>query len=148
MAYVNGTLSNNYTGNTDRLDSDLKSSPKGIKADGDILINGGNSVPSASSGSSQPYVTGSASVSACQTVSLADAAGAQLATFTVPEGYTSSGNQGFGGGRPGGGPGGMGDGSVLVTCPGLVSGSSYKLGVGTSSYSSPLRIFCRRKTIR
>ncbi len=41
VAYVNGKLYTNYTGNTDRLDSDSKSSPKGIKADGNIDINGG-----------------------------------------------------------------------------------------------------------
>ena len=41
LAYVNGALNQNYTGNTDRLDSDAKSSPKGIKADGDVEINGG-----------------------------------------------------------------------------------------------------------
>lgn len=40
-AYVNGTEYNDYTGNTDRLDSDQKSSPKGIKADGNVTINGG-----------------------------------------------------------------------------------------------------------
>ena len=41
-AYVNGTEYNNYTGNTDRLSSDQKSSPKGVKADGNVTINGGN----------------------------------------------------------------------------------------------------------
>ncbi|MCM1036020.1 MAG: carbohydrate-binding domain-containing protein [Bacteroides sp.] len=41
FAYVNGTEYNGYTGNTDRLDSDCKSSPKGIKADGNITIDGG-----------------------------------------------------------------------------------------------------------
>lgn len=40
-AYVNGTEYNNYTGNTDRLASDQKSSPKGMKADGNVTINGG-----------------------------------------------------------------------------------------------------------
>ncbi len=42
FAYVNGTEYDGYTGNTDRLDSNYKSSPKGIKADGNITINGGN----------------------------------------------------------------------------------------------------------
>ncbi|MDE6811002.1 MAG: carbohydrate-binding domain-containing protein, partial [Muribaculaceae bacterium] len=41
VAYLNNTLYTNYTGNTDRLASDIKSSPKGIKADGDVVINGG-----------------------------------------------------------------------------------------------------------
>ena len=41
LAYVNGNLNQNYTGNTDFLDNDYKSSPKGIKINGDININGG-----------------------------------------------------------------------------------------------------------
>lgn len=41
FAYVSGTEYDNYTGNTDRLDSDAKSSPKGIKADGEVIFNGG-----------------------------------------------------------------------------------------------------------
>ncbi len=42
FAYVNGKEYDGYTGNTDNLDSDYKSSPKGIKVDGDITINGGD----------------------------------------------------------------------------------------------------------
>ncbi len=41
-AYVNGREYDDYTGDTDNLDSDLTSSPKGIKADGDITIDGGS----------------------------------------------------------------------------------------------------------
>lgn len=41
LAYVNGTLYQNYTGNADNLNSDYKSSPKGIKVDGDIVIDSG-----------------------------------------------------------------------------------------------------------
>lgn len=41
LAYVNGSLNQNYTGNTDRLASDYKSSPKGVKVDGNVVINGG-----------------------------------------------------------------------------------------------------------
>lgn len=41
LAYVNSSINNNYTGNADNLNSDYKSSPKGIKADGDITIDGG-----------------------------------------------------------------------------------------------------------
>ena len=41
VAYVNNKLYNGYTSNTDRLSSDYKSSPKGIKMDGVITINGG-----------------------------------------------------------------------------------------------------------
>lgn len=42
LAYVNGVINNNYTGNADNLNSDYKSSPKGIKVDGTIVIDGGN----------------------------------------------------------------------------------------------------------
>lgn len=41
LAYVNGSVNQNYTGNTDRLNSDYKSSPKGVKADSNVTINGG-----------------------------------------------------------------------------------------------------------
>lgn len=41
VVYSNGTLSQNYTGSLDRIASDYKSSPKGIKADGAVEINGG-----------------------------------------------------------------------------------------------------------
>lgn len=40
-AYVSGKINNSYTGNADNLKSDYKSSPKGIKCDGGIEINGG-----------------------------------------------------------------------------------------------------------
>lgn len=41
FACINGVTYDNYTGNTDNLNSDSKSSPKGIKADGNITINNG-----------------------------------------------------------------------------------------------------------
>ena len=103
-----------------------------------LAVGGGNSVPSTSE-STQPYVTGSMTVTAGQEVTLKDG-DSVLATFTVPSNYVSSGN----GNRPrvstapggGGGPGGGGFGggsSVLVSCAGLSSGSSYTLLSGTSS---------------
>ena len=235
VAYVNNRLYTDYTGNTDRLDSDMKSSPKGIKADGDIEINGGeinvittgngaegiesksiltinngdisvestddainssshmyikggnvtvvasgndgldsngnlyieggyimafgasspecgidaneedgytviftggtllavggnNSVPSSKSGSVQPYVSGGSSVTSGMVITLTGSNDDELATFTVPSNYKSSGNSG-GGGRPGG----FGRGSsVLITCPGLENGKSYTLKCGTT----------------
>lgn len=244
-AYVNGKEYSNYTGNTDNLDSDYKSSPKGIKADGNVTINGGtinvtttgnggegiesksvmtindgtitvnsyddglnssshmyikggtitvvatnndgldsngnmyisggtimafgttspecgidaneedgysviftggtllavgggNSYPSTSA-STQAYVSGSSSVTAGSTVSLKSGS-TTLATFTVPSNYSSS-SQGGSSSRPGGGfrPGGSSS-SVLITCPGLSSGSSYTLTSGSSSSSVTARL--------
>ena len=105
-----------------------------------LAVGGGNSVPSTSE-STQPYVSGSMTVAADTEVTLKDG-DTVLASFTVPSTYKSS-SQGSGGGRwnasakagPGGGPGGWGGGgsSVLVTCPGIASGSSYTLTSGSSS---------------
>lgn len=41
LVYTGGTLYQNYTGNLDRIPSDYKSSPKGIKSDGNLTLNGG-----------------------------------------------------------------------------------------------------------
>lgn len=242
FAYVNGKEYDGYTGNTDRLDSDYKSSPKGMKADTEIIINGGNinvettgmggegieskgiltinngtivvnsyddainssshmyinggditvvatnndgldsngnlylnggyvrafgasapecgidaneesgytvifkggtmiavgggnSTPS-NSETTQPFISGSGQAAARTEISLKNG-DTVLATFTVPANYKSSGSQGGGsgpGGRPGG-PGGMGGSSILITCEGLTSGSSYTL-VNNGSSSS------------
>lgn len=249
FAYVNGKEYTDYTGNTDNLDSDCKSSPKGIKADSDVTIDGGtihvtttgkggegieskavmtinggeivinsyddglnsaahmylnggditvvatnndaidsngnlyvrggvirafgasapecgidaneedgytviftggtliaaggnNSTPGTSE-STQPYVSGNTSLAAGGTVTL-KSGDTVLATFTVPENYTTSG--GGQGGGPGGGPGGGGPGgnngrsSVLITCAGLTSGSSYTLTSGNSSTTVTARL--------
>lgn len=246
FAYVNGKEYTNYTGNTDNLKSDYKSSPKGIKADGnvtidsgkinvtttgnggegieskavmtinggDIVINsnddglnssshlyikggditvvatnndaidsngnlyiqggfirafgasapecgidaneeegytviftggtliaaGGNNSTPRTSESTQPFVSGNLSLSAGGTVTLKNGNDI-LATFEVPANYATSGG-GFGGGPggpggwPGGGPGGNnGNSTVLITCGGLTSGSSYTMTSGNSSTS-------------
>ncbi len=110
-----------------------------------LAVGGGNSVPS-SSESTQPYVQGSMSVTANTEITLKNGS-TVLATFTVPSTYSSSsGNGGFGsraGGGPGGnggngggqgGPGGSGSSSsVLISCAGLTSGSSYTMTSGSSS---------------
>lgn len=102
-----------------------------------LAVGGGNSVPSTSA-STQPYVSGSMSVTAGSEMTLKSGS-TVLATFTVPSNYSSgnsgnSGGGGFGGqgGRPGGGGFGGGS-SVLITCPGLTSGSSYTMACGSSS---------------
>lgn len=235
-AYVNGKEYDGYTGNTDNLDSDAKSSPKGMKVDTELIIKGGNifvsttgnggegieskgtltinngtitvnsyddainssshmyinggditvvatdndgldsnghlylnggyirafgasapecgidaneedgysviftggtmiavggsnSVPS-STLSTQCYVSGSGTAKAGSEITLKQG-DTQLATFTVPDNYSS----GYSGG--GFGPGGFGGsgGSILITCPGITSGSTYTL-VNDSSSSS------------
>lgn len=235
-AYVNGKEYDGYTGNTDNLDSDAKSSPKGMKVDTELIIKGGNifvsttgnggegieskgtltinngtitvnsyddainssshmyinggditvvatnndgldsngnlylnggyirafgasapecgidaneedgysviftggtmiavggsnSVPSSTS-STQCYVSKSGSAKAGSEITLKQG-DTQLATFTVPDNYSS----GYSGG--GFGPGGFGgsSGSILITCPGIKSGSTYTL-VNDSSSSS------------
>lgn len=114
-----------------------------------LAVGGGNSVPSTSE-STQPYVSGSLSVSAGNEVTLTSGS-TTLATFTVPDTYTGSssgGGQGGwgggwsnamqapGGGGPGGGgnrPGSSGGSSVLITCAGLTSGSSYTISNGSNT---------------
>ncbi|MDE6631433.1 MAG: carbohydrate-binding domain-containing protein [Muribaculaceae bacterium] len=41
LVYSNGSLNHNYTSSADRISSDYKSSAKGIKADGGVVINDG-----------------------------------------------------------------------------------------------------------
>ncbi len=99
-----------------------------------LAVGGGNSVPSTSA-STQPYVSGSVSVSASSEITLKSGS-TVLATFTVPSNYSSSSSQGGGQGGHGGGPGGGGFGggsSVLISCAGLTSGSSYTMTSGSSS---------------
>ena len=107
-----------------------------------LAVGGGNSVPS-SSESTQPYVSGSMTVTANTEITLKNG-DTTLATFTVPSNYSSSNGQGPhvsgapGGGGPGGGGGGGWGGqgsSVLISCAGLTSGSSYTLTSNGSSSS-------------
>ncbi|MGM9816120.1 MAG: carbohydrate-binding domain-containing protein [Lepagella sp.] len=242
FVYQNGTSNDNYTGNADNINSDYKSSPKGIKVDGDVVINGGkisvstsgnaaegieskstltindgtiiissyddainssshmyikggdvtvvaahndgldsngnvyieggviracgasspecgidanteqgysvyftggqllalggsNTAPS-KSGSTQPYVTASNSAKAGDTVTIKDSSSTVLASFVVPDGYSSSSSSGWGviaAGPGGGGPGGSSTGGLLITCPGLTSGQSYTITIGSTS---------------
>ena len=61
-----------------------------------------------------------------------------LASFSIPAGYSPSGGgvgQPGGGGRPGGGgsSGGTSSFSYLLSCPGLTSGTSYSVSIGSTS---------------
>ncbi len=100
-----------------------------------LAVGGGNSVPSTSE-STQPYVSGSMSVTANSEITL-KSGDTVLATFTVPSNFSSSNGGGRHSAAPGGGggPGGGGSSgsSVLVSCAGLTSGSSYTLTSGSSS---------------
>lgn len=112
-----------------------------------LAVGGGNSVPSTSE-STQPYVSTTMSVSAGTEISVSSGS-TQLATFTVPSNYSSGsssqgGNQGGMGGM--GGMGGHGGGSwggssssVLISCAGMTSGSSYTITSGSSSSSATAR---------
>lgn len=100
-------------------------------------IGGRNSLPSSSSASTQPYVSGSGSVTAGSAVTLSDGS-STLASFTIPEGYSGSSSGSFPFWGPGGGnnrPGGGGTtgGGILLSCPGITKGGSYTLTVGTGS---------------
>ena len=106
-----------------------------------LAAGGGNSVPT-KSGSTQPYVSTNITLTAGSTVSIGTSS-ETLYTFDVPSDYKSSGStNGGGGNRPGGGPGGGmgGGGSVLISVPSLVSGSSYIVKSGSSSTSATAKL--------
>ncbi len=102
---------------------------------GTLLAYGGrHSLPS-NSASTQAYISSSVSVKAGDSVILKSGDNV-LCSFVVPENYTSSSSSTGGDGRPGGGgPGGMGTsgGTLVITCPDLVTGSSYTLAAGSST---------------
>ena len=110
-------------------------------------VGGGNNTVTFTNGS-QCVLSTSGSATAGTEVTVKSGS-TTLATFTIPDGYspTSGGGGpggGFGGGFGGfGGPGGFGGGmpggqsngsfSYLLSCPGLTSGSSYTVTIGTAS---------------
>lgn len=110
-------------------------------------IGGGNNTVTSTNGS-QCVLSTTGSVTAGTEVTVKNGS-TTLATFTIPDGYspTSGGGGpggGFGGGFGGfGGPAGFGGGmpggqsngsfSYLLSCPGLTSGSSYTVTIGTAS---------------
>lgn len=109
---------------------------------GNLLALGGRNSTPTTTDSTQAYVSGTLSVSAGQTVELKSGT-TVLASFVIPANYTgsssSSGGWGGGPGGWGGGPGGGSGSSMLVTCPGIKSGSSYTLTNGSSTVSATAR---------
>ena len=107
-----------------------------------LAVGGRNSVPSSSSGSTQPYVSVSGSVTGGSDISVGTGSDTYY-TFTVPEDYTtSSGGNGPGGGNGGWGPGGgMGGNSlnIMISTPELVSGQTYTVKNGTTSLTATAR---------
>ena len=111
-----------------------------------LAIGGGNNTVTSTSGS-QCVLSTTGSPTAGTAVSVKSGS-TELASFTVPTGYSPS-SGGFGGGGFGGGFGGFGGGgrpggggqstsssfSYLLSCPGLTSGTSYTVTIGSSSSS-------------
>lgn len=109
-------------------------------------IGGGNNTVTSTNGS-QCVLSTSGSATAGTEVTVKSGS-TVLATFTIPDGYSPT-SGGFSGGSPGGmgggfggfggGPGGFGGNqgngsfSYLLSCPGLTSGSSYTVTIGTAS---------------
>lgn len=107
---------------------------------GTVFAFGGSNTYPTKSGSTQAYVRGSGSIKAETEISVKSGDDV-LATFTVPEEYSSSGGTSFGPGGGGWGPGGgSGSGSILVSCPALTSGQSYTLINGTTSTTVSARL--------
>lgn len=102
-----------------------------------LAIGGGNNTVTSTSGS-QCLLSTSGSATAGTSVTVKNGS-TTLASFTVPDGYSpTSGGGGGGGWRPGGGgfnPGGSSSYSYLLSCPGLTSGSSYTVTIGSTSTS-------------
>ena len=104
-----------------------------------LAAGGGNSVPT-KSGSTQPFVSVSATVNASSQVSIGTSS-STIYTFTTPDDLTSVNLGGSTGNRPGG-PGGMGQGgsSLLISVPGLTTGTSYTIKSGNTSTTGTAKL--------
>ena len=98
-------------------------------------IGGGNNSVTATTGSQCVLSTSSSTYSAGTAVAVKNGS-TVLASFTIPTGYSPSSGGGFRvPGGPGGGPGGGSGFSYLLSCPGLTSGTSYTVTIGSTSAS-------------
>ena len=106
-----------------------------------LACGGSNSVPSSSSGSSQPYVTttSAGTLTGGNTISISNGSDT-LYTFTIPTDYTSSTS----GSGPGGGPGGWGGGSsggtVMISTPDMVDNTTYTIKNGSTTTTATSRL--------
>lgn len=106
---------------------------------------GNNSVPSSSSQSTQAYVSLSQAVTAGQVVTVSDGT-TELTSFTIPVAYSSTvaATQAMVPNGPGGGGwgwgGSSGGGSLVISCPEMVSGTSYTIKIGTTSTTATAKI--------
>ena len=99
-----------------------------IFLNGGTLLASGGRADSPSSSSSQAWISTNGTLSAGSTVSLKNGS-TTLAQFSIPSTYSSSSSSM-------GDPGGGGSANALIlTAPGLSSGSSYTLTIGNSSTS-------------
>lgn len=105
---------------------------------GTLLAFGGSNTYPTKSGSTQPFVKATGSIKGDTQISLKSGSDT-LAEFTVPSEYNSSTQSplhGPGNGFEGGGwqpGGGSGSGSIMISCPELVSGKSYTVVNDTTS---------------
>lgn len=116
------------------IDSNDKGGYTIIITGGYLLAAGGkNSVPSSKSTSTQPYVSVNTTLLAGSTVEIGTAS-ETVYTFTTPDDLTSVNLGGSQGNRPGGDNGmGKGESAVIISVPGLVSGTNYTVKSGSSS---------------
>lgn len=140
--YIEGGTVRTFASKTPEcgLDANDEEGYSVIFTGGSVLAVGSrNSTPSTSA-STQPYLSCSLSLTAGQTVTVKSGS-TTLTSFVVPASYKgSSAPGGFSTSsaayaRPGGGPGGSG-GGTLITCPGLVSGTSYTVSNGSSTVTA------------
>lgn len=81
-----------------------------------LAVGGGNSAPSTASANPTPYITGTLSVKAGQTVTISEGTEV-LESFEIPASYTGSGS------------------TILIGSPKLKSGTTYSITNGTSTIS-------------
>lgn len=105
---------------------------------GTVMSFGGSNTYPNKSGSTQPFVKCTGAIKAGSDISV-KSGDETLVTFTVPSQYNSSSSMVYGPGNgPGGGGwnpggGGSGNGSLMISCPELVSGKSYTIINDTTS---------------